>query len=267
MKTRIPLAIVVLGLAAPLLTSCTSASSKKPASEAAVVGSAKSNGKSAVMAEDDDLDEYSAGSIFDPLQPLNRVTFWVNHQLYTFVLRPVSKTYEKVLPKPVRTCVSNVFDNVRFPVRFVNDTLQAEFPRAGQETGRFVVNSTLGVGGLFRPSDKFPALADVPAADTGQTLAKWGIDHGFYLVLPVIGPTSVRDGVGLAGDVALNPLTWVGIFYGALAWTLPVSVADGVRSMPDRFGTYDAATQNALDRYLALRSAYVQHRKMVAEKQ
>lgn len=266
MNARLLIPALLLGLTASLLTSCTTPSSRRPSAEASVSGSAGSEGKSSLVAENDDLDEYTAGTIFDPLEPVNRVTFWVNDQLYTFLLRPVSKTYQKVMPKPVRTSVSNVFDNIRFPVRFVNDALQGQFLRAGQETGRFVVNSTLGVGGLFRPSDKISALADVPAADTGQTFAKWGIDHGFYLVLPVIGPSSVRDGVGLAGDYALNPVTWVAIFYGSWAWTIPVSVTDTVRVMPDRFDAYDAASENAMDSYLALRSAYVQHRQKVMEK-
>jgi phospholipid-binding lipoprotein MlaA len=263
MKIRVFFRIALLGLAASLFTSCTTASSRKPVAASSMAGS---DGKSVATTANDDLDEYAAASIADPLEPVNRVTFWVNHQLYTFLLRPVSKTYEKVLPKPVRTGVFNVFDNVRFPERFVNDALQARFPRAGQEAGRFLVNTTLGVGGIFRVSDKFPALADVPAADTGQTFAKWGIGHGFYLVLPVIGPSSARDGVGLAGDYALNPVAWVGIFYGSWAWTIPVSVTDTVRLMPDKFAAYDAATGNALDRYLAVREAYVQYRRKAVSK-
>jgi len=266
MNPRLLYRLALLGLTASLFTSCTTAASRKPATAASVAGLTRNDGKSAAPAKGDDLDEYAAESIADPLEPVNRVTFWVNHQLYTFLLRPVSKGYEKVLPKPVRSGVFNVFDNVRFPVRFVNDALQARFPRAGQEAGRFLVNTTLGVGGIFRVSDKFPALADVPAADTAQTFAKWGIGPGCYLVLPVIGPTSVRDGVGLAGDYALNPVTWVGFFYGSWAWTIPVSVSDTVRLMPDNFSAYDAATGNALDRYLALREAYVQYRRMAVSK-
>jgi phospholipid-binding lipoprotein MlaA len=266
MKSRVFFRMALLGLATSLFTNCTTMSSRKPASAASVSGPTKNDGKSVATAENDDLDEYTSESIADPLEPVNRVTFWVNDQLYTVLLRPVSKTYEKVLPKPVRTGVFNVFDNVRFPVRFVNDALQAQFPRAGQEAGCFFVNTTLGVGGIFRVSDKFPALADVPPADTGQTFAKWGIGHGFYLVLPVIGPSSARDGLGLAGDYALNPVTWVAFFYGSWAWTIPVYATDTVRLMPDKFSAYDAATENALDRYLALREAYVQYRRKAVSK-
>jgi len=251
-----------LGISISLFTGCKTTDPQRQGNPSAVAatGHSKADGKS-VAGKDEDLDEYDVTYIPDPLEPLNRGTFWVNHQLYVFVLKPVSKTYEKVIPKPVRTGIYNVFDNVEFPVRFVNNALQGNFQRVGQETGKFLVNTTLGVGGIMRQSDKFPALADVPDASTGQTFAKWGIGHGAYLVLPVIGPSSLRDTVGLAGDYGLNPITWVGIFYGYWAWTIPVAVVDTVSVMPDKFSQYDAVTKNTLDRYLAARSAYVQSRR------
>ena len=247
-------------LLAAALTGCSSP--RKPATPAptAVVGKSLNDGKS-VKGATDDLDEYAVAGIADPLEPVNRVTFWLNHQLYTFVLRPVSKTYEFILPKPVRKGIYNVFDNVEFPVRFVNHALQGKFQRAGQETGKFVVNSVLGVGGLIRMSDKFPAIANVPVATTGQTFAKWGLGNGLYIVLPVIGPSSARDTAGLAGDVALNPVTWIGFIYGTWAWTIPVSAADTVSVLPERLSQYNAATKNALDRYLSARTAYAQFRE------
>jgi len=249
----------ILGLSAPLFTSCSSASRKQQAPPApAVGGAAQSDGKSVVA--EDDLDEYQVVSIPDPLEPVNRVTFWVNHQFYTFVFRPVSKTYERVFPKKVRTGVYNVFDNVEYPVRFVNDALQGKFGDAGKETGRFLVNSVLGVGGIGRPADHMPALANVPRPDTGQTLEKWGIGHGFYLVLPLLGPSSARDTVGLAGDYALNPISWVSIVYGGYTWIIAISATAAMSDMPNKFDTYDAATKNSLDRYLAARTAYSQYR-------
>jgi phospholipid-binding lipoprotein MlaA len=211
----------------------------------------------------DDLNDYNVVSIADPLQPLNRATFWLNDQVYSFVVRPVSKTYDTVVPKPVRTGVYNVFDNIDFPIRFVNDALQGNFRRAGQETGKFLVNTTIGVAGIMRQSDRFPSLANVPAADTGQTFAKWGIDHGIYIVLPILGPSSLRDTVGKAGDYALNPVTWFTL-YVPYAWTLGVSVPDSVRTFHGKLSEYDAATSNALDRYLAVRSAYIQNRQKKA---
>ncbi len=263
MMTRPHLLPLILVVFATALAGCT-AQQKKPVAPA-VGGQTKADAK-AVVSKDDDLEEYTLVSIADPLEPLNRATFWVNHQLYRFLLRPISKTYETLMPELVRTGIKNVFNNVEFPVRFINDGLQGKFDRAGKETGRFVVNSVLGVGGIGRPADHMPALANVPPASTGQTFAKWGIDHGAYIVLPVLGPSSLRDTVGLAGDYVMNPVTWVGIFYGHWAWTIPVSVTDTVSVMPDKFDQYDGASRNSLDRYLALRSAYAQARAEAAKK-
>jgi len=259
MNTRFLILLASLGFSAPLFTSCSTTQRKQPdRASSAVSGSVPSDGKS-VKAEDD-LDEYQVVSIPDPLEPVNRVTFWVNHQLYTFVFRPVSKSYERIFPKPVRTGVYNVFDNVEYPVRFVNDALQGKFGQAGKETGRFIVNSIVGVGGIGRPADHIPALANVPRADTAQTLEKWGIGHGFYLVLPLLGPSSMRDTVGLAGDYALNPVSWVSIVYGGYTWIIAIAATDTLSGMPNKFEAYDGATKNSLDRYLAARTAYSQYR-------
>ena len=173
----------------------------------------------------EDLNEYShVATIADPAEPVNRGTFWLNHQLYNYVLRPVSKAYEFILPSLARKAIHNVFDNVEYPVRVVNHVLQFEFKRADLETRKFVVNSVVGVGGILRVSDRIPELANIPPADTGQTFAKWGIGHGAYVVLPVFGPSSLRDGVGIAGDAALNPVSWIsnGILTGATALALSV---------------------------------------------
>lgn len=238
----------------------------KPKPQPPVAATPEKKAPAKAAASDDDLDEYATVEISDPLEPMNRGTFWFNHQLYRFVLRPLSKTYETIVPKPARTGIYNVFDNVEYPVRAVNYTLQGDLKRAAQETGKFAVNSTVGIGGIMRPSEKIPALANVPDTDTGLTFAKWGIGHGPYLVVPLIGPRSSRDTVGLAGDYAMNPITWIGFFYGSWAWTIPVSAGDTIAVMPDKLGQYDAASKNAVDPYLAVRSAYVQYRAEAARK-
>ena len=221
----------------------------------------------APSATDDDLDEYGdAVRVSDPIQPVNRGLFWINHQLYNFVLRPAVKVYTTVLPKPVRTAVKNVYDNVEYPIRFTNRVLQLDFKNADLETRKFVVNSVAGVGGIFRVSDKIPSLADVPSTDTGQTLAKWGIGHGPYLVLPVLGPRSVRDTVGMAGDVALNPLTWVPFGGVGEAVALSISTPNTTRNMESRLQIYDAVTRDAIDPYLSVRDGYIQSRNNAATK-
>ena len=266
MKFLRSLLLVLLVVAsAPLLTSCTSTCPKPHAHSRSAAVRGGSDSKSVKSAEGA-TDEFTTVSIADPLEPLNRATFWINDGLYAVVFRPITKGYEKVIPKPVRTGIHNAFENVRFPVRFVNDALQGNFRRAGQETGQFFVNSLLGVGGIGRPSDHIPALADVPEGDTGQTFAKWGIGHGVYIVLPLLGPSSLRDTVGLAGDYALNPVNWVSFVYGGYAWTVAIPSTNSLRVTHEQLGVYDSATKNALDRYLAIRSSYIQYRQEVAKK-
>lgn len=210
----------------------------------------------------DELDDYgSASQVADPLEGMNRATFKLNDGLYTFLLRPVSNGYQFITPDPMEKGLDNFFDNVKFPVRFVNCSLQGKFGRAGREVQKFGVNTIAGFGGFIRQSDKIPALAAVPTEDTGQTLAKWGLGHGPYLIIPVIGPSSLRDGVGLAGDYALNPVNW-GFFLKGSAkdWAWIPSTVNTVRSLPGQLSTYDEARANAVDPYLAVRSIYIQNR-------
>jgi phospholipid-binding lipoprotein MlaA len=258
------LLVVVSSVAA--LTGCTSASRKHAnPSSAAAVGDNKVEGRSA-KAEENDLDEYSAALVADPLERVNRGIFWLNDGIYTILLRPISKGYETVLPKLVRQGIDNVFENVRFPIRLINSALQGNFNRARQELEKFLINTTIGIGGLIRQSDRVPSLADVPTEDTGQTFAKWGIDHGPYIVLPVLGPSSLRDAVGLVGDYALNPLSWVSFLYGGHAWFIPIPTTNTVRALPGALETYDSATKDALDRYIAARTSYIQYRREAAVK-
>ncbi|MEX1119563.1 MAG: VacJ family lipoprotein [Terrimicrobiaceae bacterium] len=265
MKIRTFSALLLAGIVtASLLSSCASKKEAAPVAPA-TVGDKTPDGKS-MKSQVDDLEEYQVLLIPDPLEPLNRATFTLNHGIYIYVFSPISKGYQTVVPKPVRTGIHNAYENVKFPIRFVNDTLQGNFERAGLETGKFVVNSIVGIGGLGRPSDRIPALADIPAGNTGQTFAKWGIPHGAYLVLPVLGPSSLRDTVGLAGDYALNPVSWVTILFGGYAWTMAIPSVNTLRSLPVQMDIYDAATKDAIDPYVAARSAYVQFREEDAAK-
>ncbi len=251
-------------VSATLLSGCATKKESPPPASASV-GDKTSDGKS-VKSKEDDLEEYGVLLIADPLEPLNRATFTLNHGIYVYLFTPISKGYKTVFPKVVRTGIHNAYENVKFPIRFVNDTLQGNFERAGLETGKFMVNSVVGVGGLGRPSDHIPALADIPSGNTGQTFAKWGIPHGAYLVLPVLGPSSVRDTVGLAGDYALNPVSWVTILFGGYAWTMAIPSVNTLRSLPVQMDIYEAATKDAIDPYVAARSAYVQFREEDAAK-
>ena len=224
------------------------------------------DGKATADAGQDGWDDAAEVKVSDPIEPVNRGVFWFNHQLYRYVAKPFSAAYRFVFPDIVRKGIGNAYENVRFPVRFVNHTLQGRLDRTAQETGRFVVNTTVGVGGVMKPADKIPVLADVPKPDTGQTFAKWGVPHGPYLVFPVLGPTSCRDLVGTAGDTALNPVAWLGILFGGAGWTTAVSAPSGAHGVPDQMDRYDAATKDSLDPYIAARTSYIQYREAQKKK-
>jgi phospholipid-binding lipoprotein MlaA len=256
--------VILLGLVT-LLAACTSNPRKEPAAATvAAIGSQNTKVKPARV-EESDLEEYDVALVPDPLEPVNRVTFWLNHQVYRFVLRPISKGYEKIVPTPVRKGIHNAYENVKFPVRLVNNALQGNFTRARQELEKFLINSSIGVGGIIKQSDRIPALAEVPRTDTGSTFAKWGVTSGPYLVIPLLGPSTFRDTVGLVGDAALNPVSWVTIMTGEF-WVVLFPYTNTLRSLPDQFSTYDSVTETALDRYLAARSAYIQYRKQAASR-
>lgn len=210
---------------------------------------------------DDDLDEYSVVEISDPLELVNRGTFWLNDKMYLVLFRPLSKGYEKLVPQRARNGLFNAFENVKYPVRLVNALLTGKVDRAGLHTGKFLLNTIAGMGGLVRVSDRYPTLADLPEEDTGKTFAKWGIGHGPYIVIPFLGPSSFRDGIGLTTDYALTPTNWGIFWYGKYDWTaIPPSV-NTLRMLPGQLAIYDEAVRDAIDPYIAVRSGYVQFRR------
>ena len=261
-----------LALVLPLLTQC--ASVKKQAAPPVAAASAEKSAPAAPLATDaaenadvDDLDEYAIVEIKDPLERINRGTFWLNDKMYMVLFRPLSKGYEKVIPKPLRNGVNNAYENAKYPVRLVNALLQGKLKRAGQHTGKFLVNTVAGLGGLIRATDKIPELADLPDDDTGKTFAVWGIGHGAYIVIPFLGPSSVRDGIGLVGDYALNPVNWPYFHIGHKAdWTRIPPAGNTLRALPSQLSTYEETKRDAIDPYIAIRSAYAQYRAEFVKK-
>ena len=214
----------------------------------------------APVSEADDLADSVPPPVSDPFIQINRSIFAFNDGLYRIALRPASREYEKAVPRSMRRGLENFFDNIRFPVRFAGSLLQAKFGRAARETGRFVANTTIGVGGLVRVSDRIPALVPEPTEDIGQALGFWGVSPGPFLVLPVLGPTDARDLIGRAGDCALTPTWWQ--FKDYRGWNVHTTVqsVDAVQAAPELIRNYDAFGLNALDPYLAVRDAYLAHR-------
>ena len=213
----------------------------------------------------DTLANGTAPNANDPLQGWNRTVFGFNDELNTHALRPLAHGYAFIVPLRLRNGVSNFFDNVQFPVRFVNSILQGKLARSAQEAGKFVINSTVGIGGLIRVSDHISGLAGIPAEDFGQTLGVWGLAAGPYLVIPILGPSDCRDLVGFAGDYAISPLNWhtLGFIHHAYisnALSLSLSATRYVNGLPKAIETYDEMKSEAVDPYIAMRDAYLSYR-------
>ncbi len=194
-------------------------------------------------------------TVADPLEPVNRAIFVFNDKAYFWVLKPVARGYRAVVPEGARVSVRNFFSNLGTPVRFANNLLQGKVKGAGAELLRFVINSTIGIAGLFDPAGAGFHI-EKRNEDLGQTLGRYGLGQGFYIVLPILGPSSARDAVGLAGDAFADPLTYI---------EDPWAEA-GVRAFKSEnevslsIGDYEDLTESSVDPYAAVRDAYVQYR-------
>jgi phospholipid-binding lipoprotein MlaA len=217
------------------------------------------SGACATVPPKSDMEAYAYyKEVNDPLEPLNRVTMKFNSAVQKVIIKPATKVYRAVLPKPVRKGITNVLRNLETPVVLVNDLLQGEEKRAWYTFKRFIINSTAGVGGLIDVAAK--TGTPYHDEDFGQTLAVHGIRDGPYIVLPFFGPSSPRDAVGLVADILMDPLFW--IFRAKDLDTLKYT-----RSGLDILDTYDRHLEDieqlekdSLDYYAALRSAFRQHR-------
>lgn len=194
--------------------------------------------------------------IADPLEPFNRAMYHFNDKLYFWALKPVAQGYRKVVPEGARVSVSNFFSNLAAPIRSVNCLLQANFSGAASEFGRFVVNTIWGIGGLMDPASSKDIDLSKHEEDFGQTLGVYGLGQGFYINWPIFGPSSPRDTVGMVGDLFLRPLTYVN------PWEVSVGTRayDKVNDTSLRIGDYESLKEAAIDPYIAIRDAYVQHR-------
>jgi phospholipid-binding lipoprotein MlaA len=193
-------------------------------------------------------------AVSDPIEPVNRAIFFVNDKLYLWLLKPVAKVYSNVFPEGARIAVRNAFLNLGTPIRAVNALLQWKLEATGTELLRLVINSTLGFGGLVDAAREFHL--ERKTTDTGLTLGTYGFGHGFYFVLPILGPSSARDAVGVAGDTFLDPLTYLLAPGPALGARFARSTTD----LSFRIDEYEELTGAAVDPYAAVRDAYIQYR-------
>ena len=214
--------------------------------------------------EDEDLpwldDEDEELDVWDPLETINRGTFWFNDKLYFYLLKPVAKGYRWIMPQPLMLGVGNFFSNLASPVRIINAGLQGKFADAGNELTRFGVNTTIGIGGLFDTAKDHFNLKK-KEEDTGQTLGFYGIGPGPYLVLPFFGPSSFRDGLGLLADsrMDLTYYLWEDLDYWAAI------VLKTVNTVALDKDTYEGVKKDALDPYLFIRDAWTQYRQNKVE--
>jgi len=196
-----------------------------------------------------------SGDVNDPLEGYNRAMYSFNDHADTFIIKPAAKVYNAVLPDPISHGVSNFFSNLNEITVILNDLLQLKFGQAFHDTGRFVLNSTVGIGGLFDVAGH--AGYEKHEEDFGQTLGVWGVGPGPYIVLPIFGPRDLRDTVGLVGDYYTDPVTYV---KGPGA----NNAFRGVRAVDTRANLLKAEKvldEAALDEYTYVRDAYLQRRQ------
>ncbi|MDM8537336.1 VacJ family lipoprotein [Desulfobacterales bacterium HSG17] len=205
---------------------------------------------------EDEEDTAPSIQIADPLYYWNKAIFHFNDKLYFWVMKPVATGYKTITPNPVRSGIKNFFNNLGTPVRVVNCLLQGKAEAAGTELGRFMVNTTFGVLGFGDLSGYEPALKQPPDEDLGQTLGAYGIGNGFYIVLPFLGPSTLRDSIGTVADSFLSPGTYV----EPMSASVGITAFDKINSLSFRLGDYETLKEAALEPYESLRNAYIQHR-------
>ncbi|MEM9158509.1 MAG: VacJ family lipoprotein [Verrucomicrobiota bacterium] len=204
-------------------------------------------------------DEAKDLSIVDPLRPINKAIFNFNDFVYLKALKPVSKGYQAIMPDQAEKSVGNFFNNLKYPSRLVGNLMLVKLKQATQETGKFLVDTTIGIGGLLKPSKDIDGL-NPPKEDIGQGLASWGLGHGFYVVLPFSGPTSLRDGIGNFGDSYVEPIPepWSQVDESAVR--LGLQGLEIINDSPTLLEAYEALKESAIDPYEAMKDAYLQRR-------
>jgi phospholipid-binding lipoprotein MlaA len=262
MTKAFQLRTALLGLGFALLVCLPACAKSAPATREASVVPAVEDPSSVTAIDDpeyDDLfeDEFEFGEEAgpnDPFEGSNRALLTFNRGLSRHVFDPLIRGYRFVLPKPARQGVHRAFVNLKAPSTLVNDLLQLRFKDAAQTLGRFILNTTLGFGGIFDVG--IEAGWEHHEADFGQTLGRLGVGAGPYLVLPIFGPNTFRDGFGGVVDLFFQPLTYL---IGPVQ-NIVLGVGSGFTTLDARDAAMKALEDSSVDYYAALRSAYLQSR-------
>ncbi len=272
MKRQLKLILLIYALVFLVLSGCAhqKVNTSLPPSDPPVTKSVSQNQEIPSFMEpqsnpekkDEDFDEFEsefeekALAVADPLSFWNRAMYHFNDKLYFWFLKPVAKGYKRVIPGVVRTGVRNFFSNIFTPIRLTSCILQGKLKAGGTELTRFAVNTTVGILGFGDPAQKYLNL-DISDEDLGQTLGAYGIGNGFYVVWPLLGPSTLRDSVGMVGDRFLNPISYVKPFEASVA----IGSYNKINETSMHLGDYEAIKEAAVEPYEAFRDAYIQYRK------
>ncbi|HET7313333.1 VacJ family lipoprotein [Salinisphaera sp.] len=199
---------------------------------------------------------------WDPLEPVNRFNYKLNDKADQYVVRPAAQGYDKVVPDRVQASISNFFDNAGQPVTMLNSLLQLKWGKFNQSLGRFIINTSFGIGGLFDIASKLNVPN--PDEDFGQTLGYWGIGPGVYIYLPLLGPSDGRDLIGSVGDQFVNPINYVDEFDAVnedYPW-VPYALrgVEGLNLRASLLG-FDSTLKQQFDPYAFVRSYYLESRQ------
>ena len=210
------------------------------------------------------LSKKNSGEVKDCFESLNRTTFALNQSLDNVIFEPIAKAY-RILPSPVRAGTSNVLDNLSTLVTVPNNVLQGDFKKAGINTGRFIVNTTLGIAGIFDLAQKI-GFPDYEKEDYGQTLGAMGVGEGCYLVLPVLGPSTIRDTAGsfvniIGGDAWYNISAGKDTQYFSNFDYYTSRAGSGIDFRAKNINSFENLEKNSMDFYASVRSLYLQDRQ------
>ncbi|MCH7941635.1 MAG: VacJ family lipoprotein [Proteobacteria bacterium] len=208
----------------------------------------------ATPAMDDGADDGVNDGVNDPLESMNRTIFSFNQFAEGLLFKPLAIFYRDLVPPEVQDAVGGILETLHTPVTLANDLLQGEPDRAIETLGRFAINGSLGIGGIFDVAAEFGLEGH--DEDFGQTLAVWGSGEGMYLVLPLFGPSNVRDGIGLGVDAIFDPLT----YYAGIKPRAGRSLVNGIDELSGVVDSLDEIERTSLDYYATLRSLYRQQR-------
>ncbi|GIU00603.1 ABC transporter [Sulfurovum sp. TSL6] len=215
---------------------------------------------------EEEFSEQETNTASDPLSGYNRWMTSFNDTFTLYALNPISEAYATIVPQPLRLGLSNAVDNIQFPIRFANNLLQGKFQNSSDELGRFIINSTVGLAGLIDVATN-QMTTPIPAHDEdfGQTLGYYGIGSGFHVVLPFIGPSNIRDIVGITADAYLSPLVNVrGLenykIPNNLGQTIGIYSVHTINKTSLHLGEYENLREDAVDLYPFFRDIYEQKR-------